>query len=107
MKTRKLKLLRIKKSHKSEKKWDAIFDKDGKEKTIPFGQKGYGDFIIFNKTKGKTRAITHKKNYLKRHSGMGEHWNRPDTPGALSKWILWNKPSFKASVADFKKRFNL
>jgi hypothetical protein len=45
--------------------------------------------------------------YLKRHSGMGEHWNKPDTPGALSRWILWNKPSFRASVKDFKKRFKL
>jgi hypothetical protein len=96
----KLHLKTIKKSHKKEKKWDAVFEKSGKEKIIPFGQKGYSDYT---KHKNKTR----KARYLKRHSGMGEHWQKPDTPGALSKWILWNKPTFKASLADFKKRFDL
>lgn len=96
----KLRLKTIRKSHKKEKKWDAIFEKDGKEKVVPFGQKGYSDYT---KHKDKTR----KARYIKRHSGMGEHWNKPDTPGALSLHVLWNKPSFKASVADFKKRFDL
>ena len=97
----KLRLKTIRKSHKKEKKWDAVFVKpNGSEKVVPFGQKGYSDFT---KHKDKTR----KQRYLNRHSGMGEHWNKPDTPGALSKWILWNKPSFRASVADFKKRFDL
>jgi len=100
MKTRRLKLKSIRKSHKSEKKYDAVFEKDGKEKVVPFGQKGYSDYT---KHKDKTR----KQRYLKRHSGMGEHWQKPDTPGALSKWILWNKPSFKDSIQDFKRRFNL
>jgi TorA maturation chaperone TorD len=100
MKTRRLKLKSIRKSHKSEKKYDAVFEKDGKEKVVPFGQKGYSDYT-------KHKDSTRKLRYLKRHSGMGEHWTQPDTPGALSKWILWNKPSFKDSVADFKKRFNL
>jgi len=38
---------------------------------------------------------------------MGENWNDPTSAGALSRWILWNKPSFKGSVADFKKRFGV
>jgi hypothetical protein len=97
---KRLRLKTIRKSHKKEKKWDAVFDKDGKEKIVPFGQKGYSDFTKHKDTRRRTR-------YLKRHSGMGEHWQKPDTPGALSKWILWNKPTLKASVADFKKRFDL
>jgi hypothetical protein len=96
----KLHLKTIRKSHKKEKKWDAVFEKNGKEKVVPFGQKGYSDYT---KHKDKTR----KARYLKRHSGMGEHWQKPDTPGALSKWVLWNKPTFEASVKDFKKRFQL
>jgi len=95
-----LRLKTVRRSHKKEKKWDAVFEKNGREKVVPFGQKGYSDYT---KHKNKTR----KQRYLKRHAGMGEHWTQPDTPGALSKWILWNKPSFKASVNDFKKRFNL
>jgi hypothetical protein len=95
-----LRLKTVRRSHKKEKKWDAVFEKNGREKVVPFGQKGYSDYT---KHKDKTR----KQRYLKRHAGMGEHWTQPDTPGALAKWILWNKPTFKASLADFKKRFNL
>lgn len=101
MKTRKLKLKSIRPSHKKDKKWDATFVyPDGHTKTIPFGARGMSDFT-------KHKDPTRKQRYLNRHSGMGEHWNQPDTAGALSKWILWNKPSFRASVTDFKKRFNL
>ncbi len=97
----KLRLKTIRRSHKKEKKWDAVFVKpDGSQKVVPFGQKGYSDYT---KHKDKTR----KQRYIHRHRGMGEDWNKPDTPGALSYWVLWNKPSFKASVSDFKKRFKL
>ena len=96
-----MRLRTIKRSHRADKKWDAVFVKDnGREIVTPFGQKGYSDYT---KHKNKTR----KQRYLKRHSGMGEHWNKPTTPGALSRWVLWNKPSFKESVKDYKKKFNL
>jgi hypothetical protein len=98
---KKLRLKTIRRSHKKEKKWDAVFVKeDGSEKVVPFGQKGYSDFT-------KHKDETRRQRYIKRHSGMGENWNDPTTPGALSMHILWNKPTFKASVADFKKRFDL
>jgi hypothetical protein len=101
MKTRKLRLKTIRRSHRSDKKWDAVFVKpNGREIITPFGQKGYSDYT-------KHKDPTRKQRYLNRHSGMGEHWNQPTTPGALSKWILWNKPSFKASLKDFKRRFKL
>jgi hypothetical protein len=91
-----------------EKKWDAVFVKDnGKEKIVPVGQKGYNDFLIYNKKEGEKTAKVHRQRYLKRHSGMGEHWNKPDTPGALSRWILWNKKTLKASLSDFKRRFKI
>jgi hypothetical protein len=90
----------LRRSRNPEKKWDAIFDKDGKEKVVSFGAKGYSDFT-------KHKNVTRKARYIKRHSGMGEHWNKPDTPGALSRWILWNKPSLKGSIRDFRKRFSL
>jgi hypothetical protein len=96
-----MRLKTIKRSRRADKKWDAVFVKeDGREKVTPFGQKGYSDYT---KHKNKTR----KQRYIKRHAGMGENWNDPTTPGALSRWVLWNKPSFKASVKDYKKRFNL
>lgn len=95
-----MRLKTIRKSHRQEKKWDAVFEINGKEKIVPFGQKGYSDYT-------KHKNITRKNRYIHRHSGMGEHWNKPDTPGALSRWILWNKPSLRASVSDFKRRFHL
>lgn len=100
-KTRRLRLKSIKPSHKAEKKWDATFIyPDGHQKVVPFGAKGMSDYT---KHKDKTRKLR----YLKRHSGMGESWQKPDTPGALAKWVLWNKPSLRASIADYKKRFKL
>jgi hypothetical protein len=96
-----MRLKTIRRSHRKEKKWDAVFlTDDGKTKTVPFGQRGYSDFT-------KHKDVTRRARYLKRHSGMGEHWDDPTTPGALSKWILWNKPTLKASISDFKKRFDL
>lgn len=101
MRTRKLKLLSITPSHKKDKKWDAKFKRDnGSVIVTPFGQKGYSDYT---KHKDKTR----KQRYINRHSGMGENWNDPTTPGALSRWVLWNKPTFRASVKDFKRKFNV
>ena len=90
----------LRRSRNPEKKWDAVFEKEGKEKVVSFGAKGYSDFT-------KHKDVTRKARYIKRHSGMGEHWNKPDTPGALSRWILWNKPTLKGSLRDFKKRFSL
>jgi hypothetical protein len=90
----------LRRSRNLEKKWDAVFEKEGKEKVVSFGAKGYSDFT-------KHKDVTRKARYIKRHSGMGEDWNKPDTPGALSRWILWNKPSLKGSLRDFKKRFSL
>jgi len=99
MKTRRLQLKAIRKSHVAEKKFDAVFVKpDGREIVQPFGQKGYSDFT-------KHKDVTRRTRYLKRHRGMGEHWDDPTSAGALSRWILWNKPTFKASLADYKRRF--
>jgi len=96
-----VKLKSVRPSHKKDKKWDATFQyPDGHTKTIPFGAKGMSDFT-------KHKDVTRKQRYLNRHSGMGEHWSKPDTAGALSRWILWNKKSFKASLTDFKRRFKL
>jgi hypothetical protein len=95
-----LRLKTVKKSHRPEKKFDAVFIRDGREKTISFGAAGMSNFT-------KHKNVTRRTRYLKRHSGMGENWSQPDTAGALSRWILWNKPTFKASLADFRRRFRV
>ncbi len=90
----------IKPSTRKEKKFMAIFTDDGKKvKTTFFGAKNFSDF-----TKHKDEA--RKKLYLDRHRKR-ENWNDYMSAGALSRWILWNKPTLKASIADYKKRFKL
>ena len=96
-----MKLLTLRRSRNPAKKFDAVFQyPNGKTRRVSFGARGMSDYT-------KHKNVTRRGLYLKRHSGRGEHWSRPDTPGALSRWILWNKPSFKASVTDFKRRFNV
>ena len=94
-----LKLKRVRRSLKKGKKFDAVFDKDGREKVVSFGAAGMSNYTKHKDSKRMRR-------YLTRHRKR-EDWNKPDTPGALSRWVLCNKPSFEDSLADFKKRFNL
>ncbi len=102
MKTRRrLTLKTLRRSHRPDKKWDAVFQyPDGHTKTTPFGARGMSDYT-------KHKDVTRRARYLKRHSGMGENWNDPTTPGALSRWVLWNKPTLRGSIKDFKSRFKL
>lgn len=97
-----MKLKTIRRSHNPAKKYDAVFEyPDGHTKTVPFGAAGMSDYT---KHKNKTR----RARYLQRHAGMGEDWNKPDTPGALSRWILWGpSTSFRKSVKAYKRRFKL
>jgi hypothetical protein len=74
----------------------AVFD-DGTHTS--FGALGYEDFTQHGDPK-------RKKLYLNRHKKR-EDWNNPKTAGALSKWILWNKPTLDASIEDYVKRFNM
>ena len=102
---RHLRLLRISRAHDGKHKYEAVFrveEAGGRhhEKHVKFGAQGYEDY-----THHKDKA--RKSHYLERHGRGHEHWSRPDTPGALSRWVLWNKPSMRESVADFKRRFHL
>ncbi len=55
--------------------------------------------------KGTINQEKMKKAYIARHSKMGEDWNKFDTRGAWSRWLLWNLPTKEASYNDIKKRF--
>ena len=93
--------VRIEESTNPEKKLMAVFAKpNGRTKTVHFGARGMSDYT---QHKDKDRM----KSYLARHGGMGEDWDDPMTAGALSRWILWGKPSLRESFNDFKKRFNM
>lgn len=91
--------VQILKSTRKEKKLMAVFTdcKKFDKKTVHFGAVGYSDFTIHKDVKRKQRYLSrHKKN---------EKWEDPFTAGSLSRYILWNKPTLQASIADYKRRF--
>ena len=92
-------LVKITKSSRSDKKMMAIFEdcESKRTKTIHFGANGMSDYTIH-------KDPERKKRYINRHSKK-ENWNNPVSAGALSRWILWNKTSLRASIQDYKKKF--
>ena len=90
----------IKKSTNSKKKYMAIFyEGDKKVRTTHFGAAGYSDYT-------KNKDDERKRLYIERHRKR-ENWNDKLSAGSLSCWILWNKKTFRDSVNDYKRRFNL
>ena len=92
----KVRLTKIVKSPRSEKKYRAHFS-DGTH--TDFGAAGMSDFTKHKDTQRKSR-------YISRHSRR-ENWKSPKSAGALSRWILWNKPSLRGSISDYKRKFGM
>jgi len=91
-----VKLKSIKPSTRAEKKLMATFD-DGT--TTHFGQRGADDFT-------KSGDEDKKERYIKRHK-VNEDWTDPKSAGALSRFVLWNKPTLQGSIQDYKRRFGV
>jgi len=95
-----MKLLKIVRSDKPEKKMMAVFEApSGRTKTIHFGSRGMDDYTI---TKDKEQM----ERYLKRHKSS-ENWSKPDSAGALSRYVLWSATSLEQGIRNYKNRFNL
>ena len=77
--------------------------KTNKEKKVSFGASSYNDYIIYNKITTKEEADKHKERYIKRHAK--DNLTDPLSAGALSMYILWNKPTIEDSLKDYLKRF--
>ena len=92
-------LEKISKSTRYDKKLMAVFinNRTGRTKTTHFGAANYSDYTIH-------KDPQRKKRYLNRHRS-NENWNDPTTAGALSRWVLWNKPTLRDSIKDYKRRF--
>lgn len=101
---KRLSLISIKRSPKKEKKYVATFCKNGRIKQTHFGAKGYQNYGGVGKSRHTSKE--RKKRYIQRHKSR-ENWSDPTTAGALSRYVLWNKPSFRESVTDYKKKFHL
>ena len=85
----------LEKSNRKNKKYMVHHIVDNKIKTIHFGDNRYDSF----ETHGDEER---KKRYEARHKN--EDWDNLQKPAAFSKWILWNKPTLKASIKDMEKR---
>jgi len=91
-----IKLISIKKSTKKDKKLMATFEVNGKRRVIHFGANGMSDYRKHRDTKRRGR-------YIKRHKkDLGTR--NPMRAGYLSMFILWNKKSLSASIADYRRR---
>ena len=111
------KLVSVEKSKKEGKKYEAIFeDKENyKIKTINFGAEGYRDYTLISSKKSKFYIENKeerekvKENYLKRHAKdlLTEKAKTGMSAGALSIYLLWNKPTLSASIKQYKRLFNL
>lgn len=100
-----MRLLRIEESLRPEKKLQAVFLDSGRVKTVHFGARGYGDFLVYSRL---SAALGRAKRaaYIARH-GATETWTRPDAASTLSRYILWEKPSLKAAVSAFRAKFRV
>lgn len=87
---------KLSKARVKGKKYTAEFA-DGKK--IHFGASGYEDYTTH---KDKSRQMR----YLNRHRKR-ENWSDIKTAGALSRWLLWNKPSLEESINDAERRFKI
>ena len=89
----------LKKDTDGKHKWVAtIYNKSTqREKRVKFGAVGYEDMTQHHDEE-------RKRLYLLRHA-KNESWNDISTSGAWSRWLLWNKKSISASLADIKRRF--
>jgi hypothetical protein len=95
-----VRLVKIVRSAKAEKKYDAHFLTDkGREKVVSFGSAGMDDFT-------KTKDKAQQQRYIARHA-RNENWSSPMTAGALSRYVLWSAPTLSGGIANYKARFGL
>lgn len=88
-------------SDKPDKKYFIITDDN---KKVYFGQSGYNDYTIYYKKYGKEIAEQKKKQYIARHSKMGENWGKSgiNTPGFWSVKFLWSYPTKQEAYKKIK-----
>ena len=100
-----VKLLKVVKSDKPNKKWTAIFKMDnGKEKKTNFGFKNPKDR---NNDYTLHKQKDRRERYRMRHKKDLEAED-PTRAGFLSYYLLWgDSTSLKKNIQDYKKRFNL
>lgn len=95
-----MKLISISDSTKADKKLMAVFENNGRKKTVHFGAKGMDDYTI-------TKSKEQRDRYRTRHA-KDLTTGDPTRPGYLSYHVLWGDSTSRAkNISDYKKKFNL
>jgi len=95
-----VKLVSITPSTKPDKKLMAVFDNDGRKKTVHFGSKNMDDYTL-------THDKAQRDRYRTRHA-KDLQTNDPTRAGYLSYWVLWGDSTSRATnISNYKKKFNL
>ncbi len=95
-----VRLVKIVRSAKPEKKYDAHFITDAnRKKVVSFGSAGMDDYT-------KTKDKEQQQRYLARHH-KHEDWASPMTAGALSRYVLWSSTTLAGGIANYRARFGL
>lgn len=91
-----IELIKLIKLNSGNKKYKAIFNVNGKQKTTTFGARGYSDYTIH-------KDINRRNRYISRHL-VDLKTKDPTRAGYLSMYIIWNYPTLAESITDYKKR---
>jgi len=95
-----VRLIRIEKSADSDKKLQAIFEEEGRRRTVHFGARGMQDYTLTHDEEQRAR-------YRKRHKS-DLRTGDPTRAGFLSYYILWGDSTSRTkNIAAYRKRFNL
>jgi hypothetical protein len=95
-----MRLVNITPSTKAGKKYMAVFDNEGRKKTVHFGSAGMDDYLHTHDKEQRERYRTRHKKDLRTRD--------PTRAGFLSYYILWgDSTSFHQNVTDYKRRFGL
>ena len=97
----------LSKSTRKDKKWMVRYG----NRTTYFGAANMRDFTLLSSKSSrfyepdKVKREKVKSNYRSRHANDSIH--TAFTPGSLSYYLLWDKPTLKSSIKSYNKRFNV
>ena len=96
-----MKLLKVVKSSKPDKKYMAVFENEnGRQKTTHFGDSSAQDYLQHHDKERRERYRTRHKKDLE----TGD----PTRAGFLSYYLLWgDSTSFETNLAAYRRRFGL
>ena len=95
-----MRLLSVTKSTRSDKKFMATFEDNGKTRVVHFGAANMDDYTITHDKKQRERYRTRHKKDL--------NTNDPTKPGYLAYYILWgDSTSLRENIKKYKQKFSL